>query len=208
MADLIILAFVIPGYFYVDSQISKPAEFQLTDLILDSDWVKIGDPVQVSVNVTNIGTESGNHTVTLTIDDIPITAKTVQLAGGETTTVVFTATEPTEGNHTIIIEDLTKTFRVSSDTPTKQAELRLTNLVTSLDNAGIGEPITVSVTTTNIGDVTGKFSLELFVNNQKRETKSIQLDGGKTTSVQFEIVENAEGEYTIKLGSLTTSFRI
>ena len=205
---MILLAVVIPGYFYVDSQIPKPATFQVTDLILDSDWVQVGEPVQISVNVTNIGDKSGNHTVTLTIDDIPITTKMVQLLGGESTTVVFTATEPTEGNHTITIGSVTETFKVTSETPTKKAELRLTNLVTSRKEAEVGKPITVSVTATNIGDETGEFSLELFVNNQKREAKNIQLDGGETTSVQFEIVENAEGEYVVKLGTLTTSFRI
>jgi len=122
LADLVILAFVIPGYFYVDSQISKPANFQVTDLILDSDVVQVGEPVQISVN---IGDMSGNHTVTLSIDDIPITTKNVQLSGGETTTVVFTATEPTEGNHTITIESLTGTFKVTSETLTKQAERRI-----------------------------------------------------------------------------------
>jgi len=208
LADLVILAFVIPGYFYVDSQILKPANFQVTDLILDSDLVQVGEPIQISVNVTNIGDKSGNYTVTPAIDDIPITTKTVQLSGGETTTVIFTATETTEGNHTITIGSVTKTFKVTSETLTKHAELRLTNLVTSRKEAEIGDPITVSVTATNIGDEAGEFSLELFVNNQKRETKSIQLDGGETTSVQFEIVENAEGEYVVKLGSLTTSFRI
>ena len=73
LADLVLLAFVVPGYFYVDSLISKPAEFQVTDLILDYDWIQIGEPAQISIKVTNIGDQSGNHTVTLTIDDVPIT---------------------------------------------------------------------------------------------------------------------------------------
>ncbi|KON30045.1 hypothetical protein AC477_05290, partial [miscellaneous Crenarchaeota group-1 archaeon SG8-32-1] len=208
VADLVLLALVIPGYFYVESQISKPAEFQMSSLILDSDWIKIGNTLQVSVNVTNIGDQSGNHTVTLTIDDIPITSTMVQLSGGETTTVEFTATELTEGNHTVIIEDLTKTFVVSSEAPTRKAELLLTNLVTNRKEAQIGEPITVSVLAENIGDENGEFSLELFINNQKRETKSIMLGADKTTSVQFEIVENNEGTYVVTLGTLTTSYKI
>ena len=214
VADLILIAVVIPGYFIVNSQILEPANFQVTDLILDSDQVQFAEPVQISVNVTNIGDKNGNHTVTLTIDDTPITTKRVQLSGGETTTVTFTATELTEGNHTITIGSVTGTFKVTSETPTptptptKPAELRLTNLVTNRKEIGIGDSITVSATAANIGDEAGEFSLELFVNNQRRETKNIQLDGGKTTSVQFEIVENAEGDYTVKLGTLTTSFRI
>jgi hypothetical protein len=208
LADLVILALVIPGYFYVDAQILKPANFQVTDLTLDPDWIQVVENLQISVKVTNIGDRSGNYTVTPTIDDVAISTKTVQLAGGETTTVTFTATEATEGNHTVMVGSVTKTFKASSEAPNKQAELQLTNLVTSRKEAEVGDPVTVSVTATNIGDEAGEFSLELFVNNQKRETKSIQLDAGKTKSVQFEITENAEGEYTVTLGSLTTSFKI
>ena len=53
MADLVLLAFVIPGYFYVDSLITEPASFQVSDLAIDSDWIQVGEPVQVTVNVTN-----------------------------------------------------------------------------------------------------------------------------------------------------------
>jgi hypothetical protein len=208
LADFVVLAIVFPAFFYVDSQILKPANFQVTDLILDSDWVQVGEPVQISVDVTNIGNNGGNHTVTLSIDDIPKITKTVQLSGGESTTVVFTTTETTVGNHTITIGSVTGSFRVTSEIPTKQAELQLTNLVTNRKEAGIGDPIAVSVTATNIGDEKGDFLLELFVNNQKRETKNIQLDGGEITSLQFEIFENAEGDYDLMLGSLTTSFKI
>ena len=208
MVDLLILIIVIPGYFYADSQIPKPAEFELTDLALDSDWVQIGEPVQISVKVINIGKSSGNLSVTLTIDDLPIKTTIVQLSGGENTTVTFTATETIEGDHKVTIGSLTRSLRVTADVPTKEAELQLSNLVTNRKEAEVGEPITVSVSATNIGDTNGEFSLELFVNNQERATRTIQLDGGKTSRVQFEIVENVEAEYVVKIGTLSTSFRI
>jgi hypothetical protein len=208
LADLVILAVVIPGYFYVDAQILNPANFQVTDLMLSSDLIQVGETIMMSANVTNIGDRSGNYTVTPTINDIPISTKTIQLSGGETTMVTFTATEQTEGNHTITVGTLTKTFQVTSGTVIKQAELQLSNLVTSRREVEIGDSITVSVTAANIGDEAGEFLLELFVNERREETKSIQLDAGETKSVQFEIVENVEGEYTAKLGSLTTSFRV
>jgi hypothetical protein len=208
MADLVLLCFVVPGYFYAESQIPASATFQVADLILDSYWLQFGEPLQISVNVTNIGDKSGSHLLTLTIDEVEIATKSVEVSGGETATATFTATELTEGDHTVAIGSLTESFKVTSETPTKQAELRLTNLVTNRKEAEVGDPVTASVTATNVGDEAGEFSLELFVNNQKRETKTIQLDGGDTTSVQFEIVENIEGEYAVKLGTLTTSFRI
>ncbi|MFC1487122.1 CARDB domain-containing protein [Thermoproteota archaeon] len=208
MVDLLILIIVIPGYFYADSQIPKPAEFELTDLALDSDWVQIGEPVQISVKVINIGKSSGNLSVTLTIDDLPIKTTIVQLSGGENTTVTFSATETIEGDHKVTIGSLTRSLRVTADVPTKEAELQLSNLVTNRKEAEVGEPITVSISATNIGDANGEFSLELFVNNQERATRTIQLDGGQTSHVQFEIVENVEAEYVVKIGTLSTSFII
>jgi len=206
--DLIILIITVPTYFYTESLIPKPASFKVTDLILDQTWVQIGDQLQISVNVTNVGDKTGNHSIILTIDDEPIATKTVQISGKESTTLVFTATATTEGNHTVKIGDLTATFKVSSEAPTKPAELRLTNLGISRTEAEVGETIFVSVTATNIGDEAGDFSLELFVNNQKRETKGIQLGGGETKRVEFEVTEDAEGDYQVRLGDLITSFRI
>ena len=206
--DLLILILVIPSYIFVHSLIPKAAQFEVTDLVLDSDLVQVGESIQISVRVINIGERSGNHSVVLTIDDLPIDSKIVQLSGGENTTVTFTETDLIEGNHTLAIDGLTRSFRVTSDVPTKKAELQLSNLVTSRKEAQVGDPITVSVSATNTGDEAGDFTLELFVDDQIRETRSIQLDGGKTSLVQFEIVENSEGEYVVKMGSLSTSFRI
>ena len=104
--NLIIVAVAVPSYFYTRSLIPKPASFQVSDLILDQTWVQVGESVQISVNVTNVGDTTGNHSVTLTIDDEPIATKTVQLSGAASTILDFTATLITDGNHTVQIGDL------------------------------------------------------------------------------------------------------
>jgi hypothetical protein len=207
-ANLLILAAAIPSYLYVYSMVPNPAKFQVTDLVFDQSWVQVGTPVEISVNVTNIGDESGNHSVTLTIDDVPLATKTFQLSAAETTTLFFTAADLTVGNHTVAIGDLAGSIRVTSEAPIRPAELQLTNLGVSRTVAGIGETITVSATATNIGNLTGEFSLDLFVNDEKRETKIIPLDSGETTTVEFEVVEDAEGDYVVALGDLATSFSV
>ncbi len=207
-ANLIILALAIPSYVYVYSLVPKPATFQVTDLVFDQSWVQVGTPVEISVNVTNVGDESGNQSVILTIDDVPLETKTVQLSAAETTQLSFTAAQLTVGNHTVTIGDLTGSIRVTLEEPILPAGLQLTNLGISRTEAGIGETITVSALATNIGDVAGELSLEIFVNGEKGETKVIPLDSGETTNVEFEVVEDAEGDYVVKLGGLTTSFRI
>jgi hypothetical protein len=206
--NIIILALAIPGYLYARSQIPEEANFQVTDLILDQTLIQVGENVQISVNVTNIGDKTGNHSVTLLIDDDPIATKTVQLSGSKSETLVFTTTAITEGNHTISIGNLTGSFTATLEAPKKPAKLQLTNLKSNRAEAEIGETITVSVLAENIGDETGEFSMELYVNDQKRETKSIQLDGGETKTVLFDITENEEGSYTVTLDDLSTAFTI
>ena len=207
-ANIIILALAIPSYFYSQTQVPKDAKFMVTDLALDHTWIQVGEKVQISVNVTNVGDKIGNYSVALIIDDEPTATKTIQLSGAESEIVVFTTTAATEGDHTVNIGDLIGTFKVTLSAPDKPAKLQLENLRPNRAEAEIGESITVSVLATNIGDEVGDFLLELFINNKKWETQSILLTGGETKTVQFEIVESAEGTYTVTLGDLTTSFII
>jgi len=206
--NLIIVAVAVPSYFYTKSLIPEPASFQVTDLILDQTWVQVGESVQISVNVTNVGDKTGNHSVTLTIDDEPIATKTVQLSGAESATLDFTATVITEGDHTVQIGDLTGSLKATLESPTKPAEIKVTDLGVSRTKAEVGETIIVSATATNIGDESGSFSLDLFVNNKKRESRTVQLASGETKTEEFEVIEEAEGTYVVKVGDLTKSFEI
>ena len=119
--NVIIVAVAIPSYFYSMSQIPEPASFQVTNLVFASDWIQVGESLQLSVNVTNIGDQTGNHSITLTIDNEPITTETIQLSGSESVTVDFTATIMTEGNHTVQVGDLVNSVKATSDIPSKPA---------------------------------------------------------------------------------------
>ena len=207
-ANLIVLAVAVPSYLYATSLIPKPAEFQVADLVFDQSWIQVGTSVEIAVNVTNIGDLSGNYSVTLTIDDAPITTKTVQLSAAETTTLLFTASDLAVGNHTVAIGDLTGSIKVTVEAPIRPAKLQLTNLAISRKEAGIGETVTVSAMATNIGDLAGEFSLNLFVNDETWETKVVQLDSGETAIVEFEVVEDVEGDFAVRLGALTGSFSV
>ncbi|MFZ7138423.1 MAG: CARDB domain-containing protein [archaeon] len=208
LADLVLLAVVIPGYFYFSSQVSSPAEFQVTNLSLDSEWVQVGDSVQISADVKNIGDLSGNYSVVLIIDDVAVESTDVQLSGGEATKVSFTRTEQTEGMYTVTIDDLTKSLKVTTEKPTKEASLKIDNIVTSRQVAGIGELVTVTVTCTNTGDVSGDFTIELFVNDVKQETKIISLDGEETTTTYFDFSKSTEGEYVVKVEDKTATYSV
>ena len=100
----------------------------MTDLTLEETTVQLGQPVQVSVNVTNVGEEVGNYSVILTIDDEPTDSKTVQLSGGESEIVDFSASGVAEGNHTVQIGDLNATFTITLEAPPAAADIQVTYL--------------------------------------------------------------------------------
>jgi len=207
-ATLILLVLTIPSYIYVQSLVPKPANFKLTDLTLNPDWIQFGDPVQISVNVTNVGTEVGNYTLTVTVADDPIASKTLQLSGGESEIVEVAATGIPEGNHTVMVGSLTASITVTIEAPTRPAKIEITNLGISRTQAGVGETIIVSATATNTGDVAGNFEVILYVNDEKRETRSIQLDRGETKIEEFEVTEQIKDTYVVKIGDLVKSFEI
>ena len=206
--DLLIVAIAAPSYFYVDSLVPKEASFELSNLVINPEWVQFGEPVQVSVKVSNVGEKSGDFEVILMVDNETTTTETVRLSGQNETTLVFSLTEVDIGDHTVNIENLTGTIKVTSDTPTRPATLQITNLGVSRTEAGVGDMIIVSATASNIGDETGEFTIDLSINDQIIETKTIQLESKQSELLQYQVVENNEGTYQIKLGNLTTQFKI
>ncbi len=160
--DLLIVALAVPSFLYVDSLVPKSASFEVSDLIIYPNWLQIGEPVQASVKITNVGEKSGDYMVTMTIDDEPIATETVRLSGQDSKTLVFTVTEVALGEHTVKVEDLTGTLKVTVEAPTGPAQLKITDLGVSRIEAGVGDVITVSATATNIGDEDGEFTVVSF----------------------------------------------
>ncbi|MFZ7137948.1 MAG: CARDB domain-containing protein [archaeon] len=208
VATVIVLAVAIPSYLYVDSLIPKPAKFQVSNLDFDYNWVQVGTPVEISVDVTNVGDKTGNHTVSIVVDEAVLTTETVTLSASETETIFFLVTELEVGNHTVTVDDLSDSIKVTVEKPVRPAELELSGLKVSRAEAALGETITVSVAAENVGDLSGEFSVELYVNDEKQDTKNIELDGAETATLSFEVTRNTEGECIVKIGDLITSYTV
>jgi len=208
VATLIVLAVAIASYLYVDSLVLKPAKFQVSNLDFDYNWVQVGTPVEISVDVTNVGDKMGNHTVNISIDETILTTETVALSASETETIFFLATELEIGNHTVTVDELADSIKVTVEKPVRPAELELSDLKVSRPEAALGETITVSATAENIGDLAAQFSVELYVNDEMQETKNIQLDGIEITTLSFDVKCDAEGEFDVKVGELTAPYTV
>jgi hypothetical protein len=75
--DLLIVSIASGSYFYLQSQGlvtmgPQPATFSLTDLVIDPNETEAGEPVAISVNITNIGETEGNYTVELMVNNLSV----------------------------------------------------------------------------------------------------------------------------------------
>lgn len=77
------------------------AEFEVSNLTIDPREVEVGDPVELSVTVKNIGDLKGTYDVTIQINGEIEDSEFIMLAKGGTETVFFTVTENGIGTYDV-----------------------------------------------------------------------------------------------------------
>jgi hypothetical protein len=199
----------------------KPAEFVISDLTITPEEVEEGDTVTVSIDVTNIGEETGDYTITLDLPAGPFlrVQETVSLEGGESKRVEFEVSRDIEGTYAVTVNDLTSSFTVK--TPLKPAELEFSNL--RIFYPGVIPPevereetvtVTVSIDVTNIGEEMGGCTLELKVDGEVVDSVDIAPFGGvppdydQVTATQIFELTRGEGTYEVEVEGLTETFTV
>ena len=94
-------------------------------------------------------------------------------------------------------------------TAAKEAEFTVTDLAITPSEAEEAEPILISVNITNIGDLEGTYDANLTINGVLTQTQIVTVPGNNTSViVEFTVIEENIGEYTVEIGGLTGSFKI
>lgn len=86
--------------------------FVTWDLEVSPEVVEANEPVDVDVQVTNVGGAAGDHVVTLTVDGDAEDTATVTLDPGETTEVSWQVSRGEIGTYTVAVGNESDTFRV------------------------------------------------------------------------------------------------
>jgi hypothetical protein len=128
------------------------AEIKLSNLAIAPAEVQVGSLVVVSCFAENTGTETGWRTVTLKVGGETVAEQTVALNPGESETVSFEVTPSEAKTYSVSVDGLSGTFK-ATEAPT--ADIRVENLEISPSEVPVGEKVTISVTVTNCGSVTG-----------------------------------------------------
>jgi hypothetical protein len=89
-----------------------------------------------------------------------------------------------------------------------KGQFQLSNLMIDPAMAEPRQPIKISVEVTNTAGHNSSYPLDLMINDSLRETQNVQLAGGVTTLVEFNVTEATLGAYSVKIGNLSGIFSI
>lgn len=87
--------------------------FRISDLQINPIEVKVGEIVNISVKVTNIGEVEGVYMVSLRISGVEVENKTVTLSGGKSTIITFQIIKNEVGTFDVEVDGLMGKFRVN-----------------------------------------------------------------------------------------------
>lgn len=154
--DVLIIAIAAGTYIYLQNTggLATPpklAEFTISDLEINPVEADVGEPISISVNVTNIGDLDGNYSTTLMINDTARETKMILLLGETSDIVEFTDTENTEGTYGVKIGNLTGLFTIKA-APPEISSISLSNLIIRPYEVWVGESVNVTATAKNVGE--------------------------------------------------------
>ena len=193
----------------LEGTFSVISKFTLSDLAVNRTEAGIGEAVGISVQITNRAQEDGEYTLDLSINGAVVQTKTGQLNAGASTSILFEVFEQSEGTYQFKVGTLNGNFTIANAAaPPKPAEFLITNLTIDPQTAQPGITINVTAKITNIGETSGTYIAEFKVNNDVKETETVQLSGGEASNVAFTTSQTAKGTYTIMIGNATGTLSI
>jgi hypothetical protein len=210
--DIIVIGAAVGAYFYLQDQglvsgAPKPATFTLADLTINPLEVYVGEPVQISVNVTNTGELEGNETVNLQINNVMKDTSNITLAGNSSDIVSFTDIENAVGNYTIQIGNLNGNFTLK-EAPPETSKIVLSNMKVNPYEAWINDPVNVTAIANNPTNQADQLTVKILVDDVAFGSQVVKLDAGATQTVLFTVSASTEGRHTLKMNSLSGSFTI
>ena len=136
-----------------------PFDVSVSDLNISPQAVYVGEPVAISVTVTNIGDVAGSYTITLGGDIMA--SQNVTLQPGESKQVTFSYTPNTAKVYSVNVDGLVGSF-VATNPPTP-AQFVVSNLVINPPDPFVGEQVDISVIVTNVGGTAGTKTVTMTV---------------------------------------------
>ena len=167
----------IGGYFVLKG--GAKAEFEVTSFTLSSTEASVGESTTGTIKVKNVGDVEGTCTLVVKLNGVETYTQEVTLQLGEEREIPITITWNEAGIHTLETGGLSRTVTVG--TPLS-AQFEVSNLVFNPSEVEVGEPVVISATVKNVGDLEGTCTVELKIDGVIEATENVTLAGGAVTA--------------------------
>jgi hypothetical protein len=184
----------------------RSASFAVSNLSITPTEVNAGEPVTITVRVSNSGDLAGSYKITLKINNATVATRDVSLAGGASEFQSFTTTQDIVDTYNVDINGMTGKFTVKKQPV--PATFTIRDLTISPADVKVGSSITISVSVTNTGELTGNYTVTLKIDSVVIDTKEISLAAGASEKVTFTTQAKAAGTYTVNVNGLADVFTV
>jgi hypothetical protein len=188
-----------PGGF----QSTGMPKFSVSNLTVTPNRVKVGEPVNISLSVSNNGIQSGKYSVVLRIGGVVENIIDLTLPPGASQTASFTAVKDVAGDYYTDIDGLGGFFTVI---PLAPPAFTTSNFSVTPERVRQGQPVAISASVTNVGELAGSHTLILRIKGVAESQKEINLPPGKSQDVEFQVIKDTPGFYPISLENWTGKF--
>jgi hypothetical protein len=184
-------------------QYARRPLFSVSNLTITPNQIKAGNPITISVVVSNNGSEAGTYSVILRINGMVENIIDLMLSPGASQPTTFTVNKDIGGEYYAEVDGLSGVFVII---PLVPASFTINSLVIAPERAKQGENIIISAMVTNNGELQGTYTATLKLKGAVESTEDINLQPGESEKVSFRVAKTAPGFYNVELDGLTGRF--
>jgi hypothetical protein len=211
VVDILIVSIAAGSYLYLQAEglinTAPVAEFTLSNLTINPLQVDIGEPLTITVNLTNVGTAEGTYVANLTVNDVLKENQTTLLSVGESRILEFSDWENAEGTFNVSVGYLSGLFTVK-ELPPEISDIVLSNLVVDPYEINVGSAANVTAQAKNTGTDNERLSVKVSLDDSLLETMVLEMAPGESRSLKFTVNATKEGSFRVKVNSLSAYLRI
>jgi hypothetical protein len=178
-------------------------KFSVSNLTITPNSVKVGESISVSIIVSNNGVQAGKYSVVLRVAGVVENISDLTLPPGASQAASFTVIKDTPGDYYADIDGIGGFFTVI---PLAPPAFTVTNFSVGPERVRQGQPVSVTASVTNMGELAGSHTLILRVKGMAESQRDVTLGPGKMENVEFQIVKETPGFYPVALENWTGKF--
>ncbi|MBN1374638.1 MAG: hypothetical protein JXA01_00640 [Dehalococcoidia bacterium] len=178
-------------------------KFSVSNLTITPNNVKVGEQINISIIVSNNGVQTGKYSVVLRIGGVVENISDLTLPPGASQTASFTVIKDTPGDYYADIDGLGGFFTVI---PLAPPSFTVTNFSVGPERVRQGQPVIITASVTNMGELTGSHTLILRVKGIADSQSEITLGPGKMENIEFQVIKDTPGFYPVALENWTGKF--